>query len=101
MKTAVRMVDLCMHGLPYQRQRPDGNTHHPDVYSCLPISVFWKEIFQPVEHRKASGHVAEKSKWMSSGWMMLGQFSVRTEYHVIQTDSRDPIFRTWNLSRIF
>jgi hypothetical protein len=67
MKTAVRMVDLCMHGLPYQRQRPDGNTHHPDVYSCLPISVFWKEIFQPVEHRKASGHVAEKSKWMQAG----------------------------------
>jgi len=29
-----------------------------------------------------------------SGWMMLGQLSVRAEYHVVRTDARDPISLT-------
>jgi hypothetical protein len=50
MKIDVRTVELCMHDLPYKGERPDGNTHRPDGCSYLPISMFWKEIFQPVEH---------------------------------------------------
>jgi hypothetical protein len=50
MKTDVRTVELCMHDLPYEGEHSDGNTHLLDSCSCLPISVFWKEIFQPVEH---------------------------------------------------
>jgi hypothetical protein len=50
MKTDVRTVELCMYNLPYEGKRLDGNTHCPDGCSCLPIYVFWKEIFQPVEH---------------------------------------------------
>jgi hypothetical protein len=50
MKTDVRTVELCMHNLPYEGERLNGNTHRSDGCSCLPISIFWKEIFQPVEH---------------------------------------------------
>jgi hypothetical protein len=50
MKTDVRTVELCMHDLPYEGERSDRNTHRPDGCSCLPIYVFWKEIFQPVEY---------------------------------------------------
>jgi hypothetical protein len=31
-------------------------------------------------------------KFSSFGQMMLGQLSVWTEYHVVRTDARDPIF---------
>jgi len=50
MKNDVRTIDLCMHDLPYEGERPDGNTHRPDGCSCLPISVFLERIFQPIEH---------------------------------------------------
>jgi hypothetical protein len=33
-------------------------------------------------------------KFSSSEWMMLGQSSVRREYHIVWTDARDPIFLT-------
>jgi len=67
MKTNVRTVELCMHDLPYEGEHPDENTHCLDSCSCLPIFVFWKEIFQPVEHGKASGHVAETSRRIQDG----------------------------------
>jgi hypothetical protein len=40
-------------------------------------------------------------KFLSSGRMMLGQSSVRTEYHVVWMDARDPIPLAWNLCRSF
>jgi hypothetical protein len=36
-------------------------------------------------------------KFSLSGWMMLGQLSVWTKYHIVRTDARDPISLTWNL----
>jgi hypothetical protein len=30
--------------LPYEGERPERNTHHPNGCSCLPISMFLKEI---------------------------------------------------------
>jgi hypothetical protein len=50
MKNDVRTIELCMHDLPYEGERPDRNTHCPGGCSCLPISMFWKEIFQPIKH---------------------------------------------------
>jgi hypothetical protein len=50
MKSDIQTVELCMHDLPYEGELPDGNTHRPNSCSCLPVPVFWKEIFQPVEH---------------------------------------------------
>jgi hypothetical protein len=44
MKNDVRTVELCMHDLPYEGDRSDGKTHRPSGCSCLPISVFWREI---------------------------------------------------------
>jgi hypothetical protein len=41
-----------------------------------------------------------ESSHRPDGWC-FEQLSVRTEYHIVQTDSRDPIFLTWNLGRIF
>jgi len=32
-----------MHDLPYEGERPDGNTHRTDSCSCLPILVSVKE----------------------------------------------------------
>jgi hypothetical protein len=43
MESNVRTVEHILHNLPYQGKRPDG-------CSCLPISVFWKEILLLVEH---------------------------------------------------
>jgi hypothetical protein len=43
MKNDVRMVEICMHDLPYE-DRSDRNTHLSDGCNCLPISIFWKEI---------------------------------------------------------
>jgi hypothetical protein len=40
-------------------------------------------------------------KFSSSERMMLWQSSIRTEYHVVQTDAKDPIFLSWNLCKIF
>jgi hypothetical protein len=40
-------------------------------------------------------------KFSSSRQMLLGQFSVRTKYHVVWTDARDLISLTWSLDRIF
>jgi len=40
-------------------------------------------------------------KFSSSRRIILGQLSVRTEYHVVRTDAKDLISLTWNLSRIF
>jgi hypothetical protein len=50
MKNDVRTIELCMHDWPYEGERPDRNTHCPGGCSCLPISMFWKEIFQPIKH---------------------------------------------------
>jgi hypothetical protein len=66
MKTDVWTVELCMHDLPYEGECLDGNTHYLDGCSCLLIFVFWKEIFQPVKHWKASGRVAEMSRRMQA-----------------------------------
>jgi hypothetical protein len=44
MKSDVRMIELCVHNLPYEGERLNGNTHRPDSFNCLPISVFWNKV---------------------------------------------------------
>jgi len=63
MKTIVRDVELWMHDLLYERERPDENTHNPDGCSCLSISMFVKENLILLELWLASGrncHVIRK-----------------------------------------
>jgi len=121
MKTSVRTYGFWMRYLPYGWAHPDGNLHCPDGCSDLPISVFWKEILKLVEHWMSSGNAAKTSGRMQTGtiWSLstqrkvrmessrrldglcFGQLGVRTVYHIVLTATRDPIFLTCRLCRIF
>jgi hypothetical protein len=63
MKTDVRTVELCMHDLPYEGERQDGNTPSRRLQLSSQICILERNL-STCRTLRSSGRVAEETRQM-------------------------------------